>query len=114
MGYEYNLDSALLNPLKDKWLKLQNLIFRIKSKCALTVKCLMSLIGLLASTEKMVPEGHLNMRPFQWHLKENWKFPQSLDNLLPWSDTISAHQDWWQNPLNVLKCSDFHLKTTAF
>ena len=29
------------------------------------------------------------MRPFQWHLKENWTFPQSLDKLLPWSDSIT-------------------------
>ena len=31
----------------------------------------------------MVPEGHLHMRPFQYHLKEHWRFPQSLDSLLP-------------------------------
>ena len=68
----------------------------------------MSLIELLASTEKMVPEGHLHMRPFQWHLKEIWTFPQSLDKLLPWSDSIMAHLDWWQNPQNVLKGADLH------
>ena len=41
----------------------------------------------------MVPEGRLHMRPFQFHLKEHWRFPQSLDNLLPWTDAISAHLD---------------------
>ena len=50
------------------------------------------------------------MRPFQWHLKENWKIPQSLDNLFPWSVTVTAHLDWWQNPLNVMKGSDLHPK----
>ena len=35
-----------------------------------------------------------DMRPFQWHLKENWTFPQSLGKLLPWSDSIIAHLDW--------------------
>ena len=48
------------------------------------------------------------MRPFQWHLKENWTFPQLLDKLLPWSDSIIAHLDWWQNPQNVLKGADLH------
>ena len=43
------------------------MILRLKSKHVLTVRCLMSLIGLLASTEKMVPDGHLHMRPFQFH-----------------------------------------------
>ena len=41
--------------------------------------------------EKMVPEGRLHMRPFQFHLKEHWRYPQSLDSLLPWTESISAH-----------------------
>ena len=95
VGYEYHLDSALEKPTQEKWLKLQDLILRLKSKHVLTARCLMSLIGLLASTEKMVPEGRLHMRPFQFHLKEHWKYPQSLDSLLPWKGAISAHLDWW-------------------
>ena len=60
MGYEYHLDSALVKPTQERWLKLQDLILLLKSKRVLTARCLMSLIGLLASTEKMVPEGHLH------------------------------------------------------
>ena len=59
VGYEYHLDSALVKPTQERWLKLQDLILRLKSKRVLTARCLMSLIGLLASTEKMVPEGRL-------------------------------------------------------
>ena len=44
--------------------QLQDLILRLKSKHVLTARCLMSLIGLLTSTEKMVPEGRLHKRPF--------------------------------------------------
>ena len=76
----------------------------------LTTRCLMSLIGLLASMEKMVLEGRLHMRPFQFHLKEHWRFPQLMDSLLPWTETISAHLEWWQNPTNVMKGTDLHLK----
>ena len=56
----------------------------------------------------MVPEGHLHMRPFQFHLKEHWRYPQSLDNLLPWTEAIAAHLDWWKNPSNVMKGADLH------
>ena len=63
VGYEYHLDSALVKPTQERWLKLQDLILHLKSKHVLTARCLMSLIGLLASTEKMVPEGRLHMRP---------------------------------------------------
>ena len=52
-------------------------------------RCLMLLIGLLASTEKMVPEGRLHLRPFQFHLKEHWKYPQLLDNLLPFCAALN-------------------------
>ena len=54
--------------------------------------------------------GRLHMRPFQFQLKEHWRYPQSLDNLLPWTETISAHPAWWQNPTNVMKGADLHLK----
>ena len=110
MGYKFHLDSALVKPTQERWLKLQDLILLLKSKRVLTARCLMSLVGLLASTEKMVPEGRLHMRPFQFHLKEHWRYPQSLDNLLPWTEAIAAHLDWWQNPSNVMKGADLHLK----
>ena len=110
VGYEYYLNSALVKPTQERWLKLQDLILLLKSKRVLTARCLMSLIGLLASTEKMVPEGRLHMRPFQFHLKEHWRYPQSLDSLLPWTEAIVAHLDWWQNPSNVMKCADLHPK----
>ena len=110
MGYEYHLDSALVKPTQERWLKLQDLILLLKSKRVLTARCLMSLIGLLASMEKMVLEGRLHRRPFQFHLKEHWRYPQSLDNLLPWTEAIAAHLDWWQNPSNVMKGADLHPK----
>ena len=110
VGYEYHLDSALVKPTQERWLKLQDLILRLKSKHVLTARCLMSIIGLLASMEKMVPEGHLHMRPFQFHLEEHWRYPQSLDGLLPWTEMISAHLDWWQNPANVMRGADLHPK----
>ena len=57
VGYEYHLDSALVKPTQERWLKLQDLILPLKSKHVLTARCLLSLIGLLASMEKMVPSG---------------------------------------------------------
>ena len=103
VGYEYHLEAALVKPTQERWLKLQDLILRLKSKHVLTARCLMSLTGLLASMEKMVPEGCLHMRPFEFHLKVHWRYPQSLDSLLPWRETISALLDWWQNPSNVTR-----------
>ena len=60
VGYEFHLDSALKKPSQEKWLKFQD----SSQNMFLTTRCLMSLIGLLAAMEKMVPEGRLHMRPF--------------------------------------------------
>ena len=65
---------------------------------------------LASLTEEMVPEGRLHMRSFQFHLKEHWRYPQLLDNLLPWTEAIPAHLDWWQNSTNVMQGSDLHPK----
>ena len=46
------------------------------------------------------------MRPFQFH----WRYPQLLDNLLPWTEAIAAHLDWWQNPSNMMRGADLHPK----
>ena len=110
MGCKYQLDLALVKPTQERWLKLQDLILRLKSKHILTARCLMLLIGLLASMEKMVPERRLHMRPFQFHLKEDWRYPQSLDSRLPWTETISAQLDWFQDPSNVIGGADLQPK----
>ena len=56
------------------------------------------------------PRGTTLHEAFQFYLKEHWKFPQPLDSRLPWTEAISAHLDWWQNPANVMKGSDLHPK----
>ena len=42
VGYEYHLDSALVKPTQERWLKLQDFILQLKSKHVLTARCLMS------------------------------------------------------------------------
>ena len=42
VGYEYHLDSALVKPTQERFLKLQDLILRLKSKHVLTARCLMT------------------------------------------------------------------------
>ena len=63
VGYEYHLDSALVKPTQERWLKLQDFILQLKSKHVLTARCLMSLIGLLASTERPFHLTPLSVSP---------------------------------------------------
>ena len=70
----------------------------------------MSLLGLLASTEKMVPLGRLHIQPLQWHLKRHWHVPMSLNRSIPWTPQAKKAAAWWVDPDNVLIRSPLHPK----
>ena len=68
----------------------------------------MSLIGLLTATEKQVHFGRLHMRPIQWHLKNNWRVPESLEKVIPVPKSLHPHLRWWLEESNVLLGQPLH------
>ena len=60
--------------------------------------------------EKMVPEGRLHMRPFQFHFKEHWRFPQPLDSLLLGQRQFQLTYSGGKIRKKLLKGSDIHPK----
>ena len=68
----------------------------------------MSLIGLLTATEKQVHLGRLHMRPIQWHLKNNWRVPESLEKVIPLPRSLHPHLQWWLEENNVLTGQPLH------
>ena len=68
----------------------------------------MSLIGLLTATEKQVHPGRLHMRPIQWHLKNNWGIPESLEKVIPIPRSLHPHLQWWLIEHNVLTGQPLH------
>ena len=68
----------------------------------------MSLIGLLTATEKQVLLGRLHMRPIQWHLKNNWRVPESLEKVIPVPRWLHLHLKWWLEESNVLQGQPLH------
>ena len=61
---------------------------------ACLVQQFMSLIGLLTATGTQVHLGRLNWRPIQWHLKNNWRVPESLEKVIPISRFLHPHLQW--------------------
>ena len=61
----------------------------------------MSLIG--STTEKQVNLGRLHMRPIQWHLKNNWRVPESLEKFIPIPKSLHPHLKWWVEESNMLQ-----------
>ena len=68
----------------------------------------MSLIGLLAATEKQVHLGLLHMTPTQWYLKNNWRVPESLEVMITVPRSLHPHLKWWLEESNVHKDQPLH------
>ena len=52
--------------------------------------------------------GRLHMRPIQWHLKNNWRVPESLEKVIPLPRSLHPHLKWWLEENNVLQGQPLH------
>ena len=108
VGYQSDLQAGQVRPTPDRWQSLQNKIWEILSLPACPVRQFMSLIGLLTATEKQVHLGRLHMRPIQWHLKNHWRIPESLEKVIPIPRSLHPHLQWWLQEDNVLTGQPLH------
>ena len=103
VGYRFDVRSGRVRPTPDQWQSLQDKIQVLLLLPACPVRQFMSLIGLLTATEKQVHLGRLHMRPIQWHLKNNWRVPESLEKIIPLPRSLHPHLQWWLEEDNVLQ-----------
>ena len=108
VGYQFDLRAGRIRPTPDRWQNLQDKRSEILSLLACPVLQFMSLIGLLTATEKQVHLGRLHMRPIQWHLKNNWRVPESLEKVIPIPRSLHPHLQWWLQEDNVLTGQPLH------
>ena len=108
VGYQFDLKAGRVRLTPDQWQNLQDKILEIVSLPTCPVRQFMSLIGLLTATEKQVHLGQLHMRPIQWHLKNNWRVPESLEKVIPIPRSLHPHLRWWLEEHNVLIGQPLH------
>ena len=108
VGYQFDLRVGWVRPTPDRLQNLQDKILELLSLPACPVRQFMSLIGLLTATEKQVHLGRLHMRPIQWHLKNNWRVPESLEKVIPIPRSLHPHLQWWLQEDNVLTGQPLH------
>ena len=107
VGYQFDLKNNRVRPTPDRWKTLQTKIWDIMSNPVCPVWQLMSLIGLLTATEKQVHLGRLHMRPIQWHLKNNWRVPETRrEKIIP--NSLHPHLRWWLEESNVTTGQPLH------
>ena len=105
---QFDLKEGRVRPTEERWQTLTNKIRSILSDPVCLVRQFMSLIGLLTATEKQVHLGRLHMRPIQWHLKNNWRVPESLEKVIPVPNSLHPHLKWWLEESNVLLGQPLH------
>ena len=108
VGYQFDLRTGRVRPTPDRWESLQDKIQTLLLLPACPVRQFMSLIGLLTATEKQVHLGRLHMRPIQWHLKNHWRVPESLEKIIPLPRSLHPHLQWWLQEGNVLQGQPLH------
>ena len=108
VGYQFDLRAGRVRPTPDRWQNLQDKILEIMSLPHCPVRQFMSLIGLLTATEKQVHLGRLHVRPIQWHLKQHWRIPESLEKVIPIHRSLHPHLQWWLQEDNVLTGQPLH------
>ena len=116
VGYQFDLKEGKVRPTAERWQTLTDKIRSIPDPTgyrAYRIRQFMSLRGLLTATEKQVHRGRLHMRPIQWHLKNNWRVPESLEKVIPVPNSLHPHLRWWLEESNVLlgQCAT-RLRTT--
>ena len=111
MDYEFHLDSALVKPTQERWLKLQDFILHLKSKHVFDCKMFDVSNWVASLNGENGPGGtpsHEALSVFT---------SKSTGNFLNhWTASFlgqNAHPGWWQNPANVMQGSDLHPKTTV-
>ena len=108
VGYHFDLKEGKVRPTEECWQALTDKIRSMMSDLVCPVRKFMSLIGLLTATEKQVHLGRLHMRPIQWHLKNNWRVPESLEKVIPVPKSLHPHLRWWLEESNVLLGQPLH------
>ena len=108
VGYQFDLEVGRVRPTPDRWQTLQRKILEMLHQPTCPVRQFMSLIGLLTATEKQVHLGRLHMRPIQWHLKNTWRVPESLEKVIPIPKPLHPHLRWWLQEDNVLSGQTLH------
>ena len=104
----FDLKEGKVRPTPGRWQSLIDKFQTILSSSVYSVRQFVSLIGFLITTEKQVHLGRLHMRPMQWHLKNNWRVPQSLEKVMPVPRSFHPHLRWWLEESNVLPGQPLH------
>ena len=104
LGCQFNLQEGSVRLSDERWERLQRVINDFNSSSSQSARQWQSLLGVLASAEKLVDMGRLHIRPIQAHLRQHWRpstGKQSDKIHVP--SQVKQALSWWTNPRTILR-----------
>ena len=90
-------------PSPDRIVKIRSLIAKFLTQPGRPASQWASLLGLLSSSEKLVPLGRLHMRSLQFTQKKHWlPHLDSVMTVIPLSDQNRLDLIWWSDPSHLM------------
>ena len=110
LGQVFDLSKGVCYPTEARFLSIQEAIHPLLFNPHTTPRQAMHLLGLLASTEKLVPQGRLHMRHLQFHLRRNYNchLKGALDSPFSLDPSVKVHLRWWLLRNNVMAQAPLH------
>ena len=102
LGYHIFSKEGLLRPCEQRWHKIIRVLSPFLHHSHLPARSWQQAIGLLASTEKLVPGGMLRLRFLQLHMLEKWSPSRGSPHfLITISPQVTSAVRWWLTETNV-------------
>ena len=110
LGQVFDLSKGVCYPTEARFLSIQEAIHPLLNNTSTTPRQVMHLLGLLASTEKLVPQGRLHMRHLQFQLRKHYDFTLigALDSPFTLDPSVKVHLRWWLDKNNVMSQVPLH------
>ena len=110
LGQVFDLSKGVCYPTEARFLSIQEAIHPLLFSPLTTPRQVMHLLGLLASTEKLVPQDRLHVRHLQFHLRRNFNchLKDSLDSPFSLDPSVKVHLRWWLLRNNVMAQAPLH------
>ena len=96
VGIIFDLIRGSATPAAHRIEKFLGLMKEFQAHQPQTAEAWQRILGHMNSMETLVPRGRLQMRPLQYHLRNQWtQVEEGPDSLIPWSQNCTAAFLWW-------------------
>jgi hypothetical protein len=96
LGVHLDLKTNMAKPSEERISDVLRVIREICAKSRICALDLVSLLGLLNSCKRIVPQARLRLRPLQLYLLCHWRpSTDDIEKMIPVKQPLKEHLSWW-------------------